>query len=76
MESKFIRQTMNDVLIDTATALVARHLLRAYDAVQLAGCLVLRANAAGDEPSFVCSDQRLLEAAQAEGLLCLDPTAP
>lgn len=65
---------MNDALIDVATGLVDRHALRAYDAVQLAGCIALKANAAGDEPIFVCSDRRLVEAAEAEGLSSLDPT--
>ncbi|HTA67397.1 MAG TPA: type II toxin-antitoxin system VapC family toxin [Bryobacteraceae bacterium] len=74
MESKFIKQLMNDALIDVATGLVDRHALRAYDAVQLAGCIALKANAAGDEPIFVCSDRRLVEAAEAEGLSSLDPT--
>ena len=74
MESKFIKQMMDDSLIDVATGLVDRHPLRAYDAVQLAGCIMLRTNSGGDEPTFVCSDRRLIEAAEAEGLSALDPT--
>jgi predicted nucleic acid-binding protein len=66
---------LNDQLIDLATSLVNRNALRAYDAVQLAGCLMLKENAISDEPSFVCSDQRLLQAAENEGLACLDPTS-
>ena len=74
LESRFIKQVLNDSLIDLATSFVNRHALRAYDAVQLAGCLMLKENSASDEPSFVCSDQRLLQAAESEGLACLDPT--
>ncbi|MGP0071293.1 MAG: type II toxin-antitoxin system VapC family toxin [Bryobacteraceae bacterium] len=74
LESRFIKQILNDQLIDLATSLVSRNALRAYDAVQLAGCLTLKENSASDEPSFVCSDQRLLQAAETEGLACLDPT--
>jgi uncharacterized protein len=73
LESRFIKQLLNDQVIDLATSLVQRNALRAYDAVQLAGCLVLKENSASDEPSFVCSDQRLLQAAEMEGLGCLDP---
>ncbi len=75
LESRFIKQVLNDSLIDLATSLVNRHALRAYDAVQLAGCLILKENSASDEPSFVCSDQRLLRAAENEGLACFDPTS-
>jgi uncharacterized protein len=74
LESRFIKQILNDSLIDVAAVLVDRHALRAYDAVQLAGCLTLKANSASDEPIFVCSDRRLLEGAEAEGVACLDPT--
>ena len=74
LESRFIKQILNDQLIDLATSLVSRNALRAYDAVQLAGCLTLKENSASDEPNFVCSDQRLLQAAETEGLACLDPT--
>ena len=73
LESRFIRQVMNDQVIDLATSLVSRNALRAYDAFQLAGCLMIKENSASDEPSFVCSDQRLLQAADNEGLTCLDP---
>jgi uncharacterized protein len=73
MESRFIKQPLSDLIIDLATSLVSRNALRAYDAVQLAGCLMLKENSPSDVPSFVCSDQRLLQAAENEGLACLDP---
>jgi hypothetical protein len=74
MESRFIRQMVNDPVIDTAKEMIDRYVLRAYDAVQLAGCLVLCAIAA-ESFTFVCSDHRLLDAARSEQLKVLDPTA-
>ena len=75
LESRFMKQLLNDSLIDLATELVDRSALRAYDAVQLAGCLVLKANSGKEAPTFVCSDQRLLQAAANEGVACLDPAS-
>jgi predicted nucleic acid-binding protein len=74
METRFIRQVINDTVIDTALEMIDRYALRAYDALQLAGCLVLRAIAA-EAFTFVCSDRRLLEAARSEQLEVLDPAA-
>lgn len=74
LETRFIRQAINDTVIDAALELIDRHALRAYDAVQLAGCIVLCAIAAGAF-TFVCSDRRLLEAASFEQLKVLDPAA-
>jgi uncharacterized protein len=72
LESRFIRQAVNDTVIDTALEMIDRYALRAYDAVQLAGCLTLCTIAA--EPfTFVCSDHRLLDAARSERLTVLDP---
>jgi hypothetical protein len=75
LESKFLRQVLNDSVLETASGLVDRHPLRAYDAVQLAGCLALKTTSGSDEPVFVCADRQLLVAAEAEGLACLDPGA-
>jgi predicted nucleic acid-binding protein len=74
MESKFIRQGVNDQVIDAALILVDRHALRAYDAVQLAGCLAIGTT---DRRSltFICSDRQLLDAARSENLAVLDPAA-
>ncbi len=70
----FLRQGVSDIVIDLASLLLGRHALRAFDALQLAGYLVLRS---GAEPDFVfvCSDRPLLKAASEEGLECFDPTA-
>jgi predicted nucleic acid-binding protein len=74
METRFIRQAINDTVIDTALEMIDRYALRAYDAVQLAGCLVLCTITSG-ALTFVCSDHRLLEAARSEQLKVLDPAA-
>ena len=74
METRFIRQMINEIVIDAALEMIDRYILRACDAVQLAGCLVLGATVA-EAYTFVCSDHRLLEAAQSEQLSVLDPAA-
>jgi predicted nucleic acid-binding protein len=65
---------VNEIVIDAALEMIDRYALRAYDAIQLAGCLVLCATAA-EAFTFVCSDLRLLEAARSEQLRVLDPAA-
>ena len=72
LESFFLRQSVNDAVIDLACALLERHPLRADDALQLAGCLTLRP-AAPDLPVFTCADDLLLQAAEEEGLRTLNP---
>ena len=74
METRFIRQAVNETVIDAALEMIDRYTLRAYDAVQLAGCLVLGTIAA-ESFTFVCSDHRLLEAARSEQLTVFDPAA-
>lgn len=74
MENKFLRQPVNDTVIDAALDAVDRYALRAYDAVQLAGCLVLSAMERRSW-TFVCSDEKLLEAARSADLAVFDPAA-
>jgi uncharacterized protein len=74
LETRFIQQMTNETVIDTALEMIDRYTLRAYDAIQLAGCLVLCTTMA-EAFLFVCSDHRLLEAAQSEQLRILDPAA-
>jgi uncharacterized protein len=73
LESRFVTQTITDYLLDIACALVDRHALRAFDAIQLAGYVVLRSSTGTETPVFVCSDQELLTAAKHEGAPILDP---
>ena len=72
LRSRFLRQAVTDQVIDLAQELIARHFLRAYDAVQLAGCLTLK-TVSQETPVFVCSDRGLLAAAEFEDLVTLDP---
>jgi uncharacterized protein len=72
METRFIRQAVNDSVIDIALEMIDRYALRAYDAIQLAGCLSLCAITA-EAFTFVCSDQRLVEAARSEQLKVFNP---
>jgi hypothetical protein len=76
MEGKFLRQTVTDIVLDGAIEMIDRYALRAYDAVQLAGCLALKTAVGTESPTFVCADQQLLEAARSELLPVLDPIAP
>ena len=73
LKTRFLRQSVSDPVLDLACVLIDRHPLRAYDALQVAGCLTLR-SAAPEPPVFVCADQHLLEVAETESLTWLDPT--
>lgn len=75
LESRFIRQGLSEMVLDSALEIIDRYALRAYDAVQLAGCLALK-TADTESPTFVCSDQHLLDAARSELLAVLDPCSP
>jgi hypothetical protein len=74
LQTLYVVQPVTEAVLEEASGLVDRHALRAYDAVQLAGCLALRARVS-EPPSFVCSDRQLLIAAGEEGLAVLDPAA-
>jgi predicted nucleic acid-binding protein len=76
VEARFLRQVVNDAVLDGAAEMIDRYALRAYDAFQLAACLALKDSVGSDAPTFVCSDQQLLEAAHSELLTTLDPCAP
>lgn len=73
LETRFLRQPVTEGIIQIALGLVDRHLLRAYDAIQLAGCLALRVSSGDVNPVFVCADHALSAAARAEGLATLVP---
>lgn len=67
---------VNSTLLDQASQLVARHSLRAYDAVQLATALKTQVARGGKKPlgfTFISADANLNNAALAEGLLVDDP---
>jgi hypothetical protein len=61
-------------VIEEASGVIDRHGLRAYDAVQLGGCLALRATLRDEmEIHFVCADHQLLAAAHSEGIPTIEP---
>ncbi len=63
-------------IINKAAALTQKYPLRGYDAVHLAGALFITqemANAASASVIFVSSDQKLCQAAAAEGLAVENP---
>jgi uncharacterized protein len=67
---------ITDQLVDMAMALVERHALRGYDAVQLASALELQGTRQSLSLSpihFVCADNRLNQAAGKEGLAVENP---
>ena len=72
--SLFLVQPSTSAVIEEAARLIDRHPLRAYDALQLAGCLMTRDNVPGPL-TFACADARLCGAAELEGLTVLNPTS-
>ena len=72
--SLFLVQPLTSAVMEEAARLIDRHPLRAYDALQLAGCLVVRQGMPGPV-TFVCADGRLCEAAANEGVTTLNPVA-
>ena len=67
-------QPITEMVLDEAAGLIDRHLLRAYDAIQLGGYMALRSAVGNEvETAFVCADTDLFEAAQAEGFTSINP---
>jgi len=75
-EGRFLIQSFSDSLVDVAMALIDGYGLRGYDAMQLAGYLLLRSISGNEEPTFVCADKALLSSARNEGCPVLDPCSP
>jgi uncharacterized protein len=75
-EGMFLVQPFTDSLLDLASALIDAYPLRGFDAMQLAGYLMLRSVSGSEEPIFVCADQGLISAARDEGCPTLDPVSP
>lgn len=67
---------LTPVIVEHTRQLLERYTLRAYDAVQLASALIANNALFGNNPpslTFLSADQRLLAAAQSEGLVTDDP---
>jgi predicted nucleic acid-binding protein len=71
--SRMIEQPAQPLVLEAARDLVDRHGLRTLDAIQLGSCLVGRDLLGCTDMTFLCSDQKLLQAAAQENLLVLDP---
>jgi predicted nucleic acid-binding protein len=72
---RLIEHPLSSAVVTRALAIIDVHALRALDAFQLATALLVReALAPSEELKFICSDLRLLEAAEREGLATWDPT--
>ncbi len=75
-DQHFVLLQIDRTVLEEAVALVLRHRLRAYDAVQLATAVVASVLLAEREYSslaFVTADRDLLAAAQSEGLAVENP---
>lgn len=72
IQARFVRQILSDSTLDCAAEMIDRYALRAYDAIQLAGCVTLKNASGSDVPTFVCADRQLLDAARSELLPVLD----
>lgn len=66
-----IRVDLWDEILLLARDLIRRHPLRGFDAIHLASALSLR-GALGEDITFAAADERLLRAANAEGLRVLN----
>jgi uncharacterized protein len=70
----FVRHPITDRTLEIASRVIDDHGLRAYDALQLAGCLALLVpGSVGKSPTFICADDALLRAADSEGLPVFNP---
>lgn len=70
----FLVQPITAAVLEEAARLIDQYPLRAYDAIQLGGCLVVR-DRLPEAPTFVCSDFRLFDVADPEGLAVLNPVS-
>jgi len=76
LQTKYQIVRFDESIVALARALLERHPLRAYDAVHLASALAMhRPLVQADQPglTFLCTDDRLLDAAKTEGLTVDNP---
>ncbi len=67
----YIRVEFADALLELTRDLVRRHPLRGFDAIHLAAAIRLQ-DQLNEAIHFVAADQRLIQAAQHEGLAAID----
>ena len=63
----YVRVDLRDDVLLLARDLIQRHPLRGFDAIHLASALSLKSGL-GEQITFAAADERLLRAAEAEGL--------
>lgn len=76
LQARFQIVHFDNSIVALARALLERHPLRAYDAVHLASSLAMHrtlVQAGYPGLTFLCADHRLLDAAEAEGLMVDNP---
>lgn len=74
LESRFLRQSLTDAILDLACEFIDRHKLTSFDSIQLAGYFAVKGAAGIDIPILVSADRELLSAARTEGVPVLDPS--
>ncbi len=67
----YIRVALSDEVLWLSRDLIQRHPLRGFDAIHLASALTL-SNALEEKITFIAADNRLLHAAEVEGLEALN----
>ena len=72
LKTEYLIVELQREIFTDSRALLKKHPLRTLDALQLA-CALYVVNTLNLQPVFVCSDQRLLQAAAAEGLSVENP---
>lgn len=72
VSASFLVQPCTAGVLEEAARLIDQYPLRAYDAIQLAGCLLVRGGLL-ETLTFVCADTRLCEVAGSEGLPVVNP---
>jgi uncharacterized protein len=68
MEGRYLHLHVNEIVIDTACVLIDRYGLTTMDAIHLSACLSLTLNIGTEPAIFVSADQKLLRAADSEGV--------
>jgi uncharacterized protein len=71
--ARMVQQPLNPAVLEAARQLLDRTALRWPEALQLGSVLTSREMFPGTEIVFVTASARLLEAAQVQGLITLDP---
>ena len=72
VSASFLVQPCTAGVLEEAARPVDQYPLRAHDAIQLAGCLLVRGRLP-ETLTFVCADSRLCEVAGSEGLPVVNP---